>query len=125
LGQKIDGIFTAFGINAVVGPFSNFTAFDDAGFAEYFHVVREGGLGHSGAFNQLAGALLAILQKLQNSLPPFIAEGLKDNGSLFVDGFYRDHLKSRFLDLSINIKSKKVNMKKAGALQHLPGKMNL
>ena len=94
----------------VVGPFSYFPPPDDAGFAENLHVVGQCGLGHSGAFDEFAGALLSLLQQFQDLLPPFIAEGFEYLCPLFIDSFHGITFKSRFLDLKIAFKSKKVNI---------------
>jgi hypothetical protein len=47
-------------------------------------VIGQSGLSHAGAFNELAGALLPLLQKFQNFLAPFIAEGLENLCPLFI-----------------------------------------
>jgi hypothetical protein len=81
-------------------------------------MVGQCGLGHSGAFDQLAGTLLALLQKLQNPLSALIAESFEYFCPLLINSFHVITFKSSFLDLNIQFISKKVNMKieeKAGA----------
>jgi hypothetical protein len=51
-------------------------------------MVGQCGLGHPGTFNQFAGALFTLLKQFQDSLPPLIAEGFENFGSLFVDSFH-------------------------------------
>ena len=101
LKQLLDepGELPAFGlIQGVVHPSAFFSAVDQTGLTEYFHVVGQGGLGEMEIFQKHAGASFALLKQFDNAKAAFIGDGLQHD-DLFFWHRYRDLL--AFTDINI------------------------
>ena len=85
-------------VQGVIHPSAFFSAVNQTGLTEYFHVVGQGGLGEMEIFQKHAGASFALLKQFDNAKAAFIGDGLQHDDLFFWHRF-RDLLV--FTDINI------------------------
>ena len=84
LPQQCQCQITAGGVEGIVGPFALLAAGHHTGFAQYFHMIGQAGLGKLQLILELAGAKLTAAKQFQNFQTVGVTKRLENPSLLLI-----------------------------------------